>query len=430
MKNTLQYYYEVQRDINLDSFPLRLQDGTYKPSHGQLKILNDSKYIRFREIAVEIKQFKERKRQILHNILVYQTPTDRLEQEAQEELKNLKIKLNRIELELSEVLSEKNKLIRDLTNRGFFPKTNNPELQTIKQDKRDTKGNFKKILGLVGIWLVLEVFMSLIQWSSLRAEKGIEDIIIRSLSLGVLLGFFHLISHKNQITKRLIYRIYQGFNICMIAIMMFAPPVLYHIYPIDNTGGNIASAWSLTEDNKMSMETQMSDTPSLVQLYRKNEWMPAGLSIVFFIVIYFGMQKSGKNGKKEGKILNDEQETELILEPAQERILFLSQEEERLNSEKGNIENSIKTIKEKPSDLIPLLKKVENMQEECRGFDKKIAELNTEFDLLLSNLILVLDEYKVEFLNVLKNDEIKSVFINPIWPNKSDLVNHFKILEL
>lgn len=432
MNYTLNYYNQALKDVNLDSIPKRNTNGTYIWSLGQENIINDSQYNRLREINIELKHIAEAKMQMLSQILTFQAPADELDRSSNKALSQLNYQLAEIETDLSAIVLERNQLKRDLINRGYMAKetADDPEIKT-EEKKISSKSiflkKFWKVLFAFLIWFVLEVFMTAIQWNSLRDEKGTSDIIVRGLSLGILLGFFHLIAHRNKIFKHPLHSAYQIFNIVMIATMMFLPPVLYQLYPSDFGATEASALWSLS-DNAIVPENSLTDNlPFLVGFYRSNEWIPAGLSVIFFIFIFFGLQHSEKKNivlKEEEQEVNKSMK---IIKPAEIRLDFFKKEARELDIKKEKLKKEIDNIVAKPFDILPIYQKVKALQNECWEIDKNATTLKAEIEAIISKLMLALREYEVEYKDVLKSNEIKSVFIKPEWPEKSDIINYFKL---
>lgn len=98
-------------------------------------------------------------------------------------------------------------------------------------------------------------------------------------------------------------------------------------------------------------------------------------------------------------------------------------------------ENRIEDLRNKlTSALTPntthianVLAKLEAAKAEILAADNKIKELRSKIEILLKAIEKELNFYKTEYLDILRNDTIKSSFIMPEWPNRNDIFNHFKI---
>jgi len=421
----LQFYPEAHRDVNIDSHPKRGSNGIFEFNRTQLLIL--SLFIRIPEIFRMIKGLLEKKEALKKDILVYQTPYNKLKQDATVKKEELKNKILERETKLESTVNEREQIERDLANRGFSSvgdETNSSAPIPVKQEPK--KQTWKKVLKMIGIWIVLEGFALIIQWASLVEEKSIEEIIVRMVAMILVLGFYHYASDESQKSKSFVYPVYTGFNILMVDLMMIAPPVLYHYFPTTPETTDIASAWSLTGDNNIATSVSQSDTPSLVQLYRKNEWFPAAISLILFLVIYPLRNRLSKNDDAQEQV-KAQPEQPKVQKPMQHPLSHLKQVEKQLKDELDALKKGLKDIDDNPTDLLPVINKIEPIKNECLAIDEKVSILKSELDRLLLELEAKLKDYEDEYRDVLKNDEIKSQFIHPEFPLRKDILNHFKI---
>jgi hypothetical protein len=428
MNYTLNNYNQAQMDINLDSIPKRNKNGTYNWSLGQEKIINDSQYNRLREINLELKHLTEAKKHKLNQILTYQAPTDELDRNSNKALNQLNDQLTEIETDLSAIVSERDQLKRDLINRGYMPKETVED--AVKKEEKKKLSKYQtviKFFKLLIVWLILEAFMTLIQVNSLRDEKGWLEIIIRGMSLGLMIIFFHVIAERNIKFKHPIHIIYQVFTVAMIFITMFLSPVLYHLYPTDFGTADTSALWSISESIIPIESSPTSNLPFFVSFYTKYDWIPAGLSSLFFIVIYFGLHFEEKKEPSEIIIETKETKPKQLVEPTDIKLRYLETETKRFEFDRDRIKREIVDIEAKPIDILPIYQKVTTLQIECREIDKKVSTLEVESEVIISKLMLVLNNYEIEYRNILKNNEIKSSFIKPEWPVKEDIINFFKL---
>ncbi|MGI9542829.1 MAG: hypothetical protein ACR2MX_06185 [Cyclobacteriaceae bacterium] len=188
----LQAYTTVRRDVDLDSTPRRDENGTYHWSNGQLKILNQEEFSGLRENQLKVQQTDVQLKVLSQAILAFNGPTQALEQEGngllqynQGEIAAEKARLEGLKFKLAQ-------LDKAMLKRGFIPPTDKPEeVEPPPPPKAKQRWiRWKEILGFFAIWLVGEIFMTYVQWHSRRDGKGIEDMIVRSLSLGVVLSLF------------------------------------------------------------------------------------------------------------------------------------------------------------------------------------------------------------------------------------------------
>lgn len=428
MNNLLYYYEQAQKDVKLNSIPHRQSDGLYIPSQGQRKILNDHRYKDLRRNDIEIAHLVGQKNALVKDLLAYETPTTHLETSANEKKHILEIELEEVKTELALKEAELKRKKEDLFNRGvYLPKKDSTSKPTVQKDNKPKERRWKKILSFLGIWLLLELFMTAIQWSSLRDNRSIDEILIRSLALGILLFFFHLISHLNKQQKRVIYSIYLGFDLLMIAVMMFAPPLLYHLYPVENSVPNILTEWSISDNNVTDTNHTQISNPFWVEFYRANEWAPAGASLLFFIVIFFALpapkdKKTATTATQPQDNIKDETESHI-----EQGISYMQEEISGLKTKRDELNMAINSLDTNPGDLMNILKQLEAKRNESLQIDKRIADLKVASEALVSDLERELNEYSVEFQDILKNDDVKSSFVAPEWQNRQDIFKYYKI---
>ncbi|MBK9732384.1 MAG: hypothetical protein IPO83_14100 [Chitinophagaceae bacterium] len=427
MEKVLHYYYQAQKDVRLNSIPHRKPDGTYKWCNGQLEILNGEKFKQLRLNNNEVEHLTNRKTNIKREMLVYQNPTGKLSNEGERLSANYQPEIDDEELTLRGAKSELRKFEDDMLNRGVVIPDGKAKEKTKKPEpKKKSNGfNFKTIFSFLGIWLVGEIFMTYVQWNGLRNDKGIEDMVVRSLSFGVILFLVHLVAHFNRNRKRLVYPIFIGFSLLMLMTMLFAPLLINKAYPAGDDAATVSQQWSLT--NAPATTTgAITTNPFWIEFYRENEMIPAILCFLFFVA----MQSFMNNKKKE--------EPEQAAEPEEKPESLhdhILRRREYLTEKISESESRLKEFKAKQRDEITnttgslqdILVKLEAMKNEWAELDKKIAAIKTTSEEFLTDLEIELNEYSVEFLDVLNSDEVKHSLVSPEWQTRNDISNFYKI---
>lgn len=420
IKTTLHYYNLAYRDVKLNSTPYYNNEGSYQWSNGQLEILNHPQFDELRKLYSEIDQLETKKNMQLREMLAYQNPSNSLKKESETLTKVWQSEIDDEQLILKDLKTELKQFDEDMFNRGHYIEEDRPAESKPNEKKSNwfQRINWKVAFSFFSVWLLLEIFMTFIQWSSLQNDRSIEEILIRSFSLAVMLLFFHLILNKNKENKRGIYIVFITVNLLMISTMMFLPPLLFHIFPV--ISGSTTSAWSLTEETATTI-TQQNGIPSWVAFYRNNEWVPALLCSLFFMIVYFGIKKP--IDPKENSVR--EAEPEVKLKTVQDEI---REKRNHLKTKIKESENRIEDTRNKQaSALTPntthianMLEKLEAAKAEILAVDNKITELKTKINALLKAAIKELKLYKTEFLDILRNDPVKSSFVTPEWADDED----------
>ena len=427
-KITLHYYNAASKDVKINSTPSRNPDGSYKWSNGQEDILNQPQFDELRKHHSEIVQLETRKDTLLREMLMYQNPAASLEQEGEALAKVWQSEIDDEQLTLKGLKGELKQFDEDMFNRGYYIEENEPAETKPKEDEsKKKKGiNWKAVFSFLGIWLIGEVFMTYVQWSALRDDKGIEDLAVRSLAFGVTLFLLHFVAHKNKKEAKTIYYVYMGFNLLMLLTMLFAPLAINKLYPIDASASSVQDAWSLT-DNTNTGNATTSEYPFWVEFYRSYEVTPAILCFLFFVAMVSFM-------KPKAKEENPVQETEPEVKPktVQDEI------REKRNHFKAKIkecETRIEDLRNKlTSALTPntthianVLARLEAAKAEILAADNRITDLKAMIEALLKAVKKELNLYKTEYLDILRSDSIKSSFVTPEWNNRNDIIQYFKI---
>lgn len=427
----MKHYEQAWQDLNKNDIPQRLPDGEYSWNHGLLNIMSDSQFERLKLIDSKIQQLEENKNELKLKILSCKEPTDKLNEKSETDLKELQNELDEAEFKLEQKEKEKEQLLLDVYKRGGSLETvsKNDSTNHNKKRKKTVWSRFKNWCKKVGkflvIWGILELLMTAIQWSSLRDVRTIEEIATRSIAIAVILFFFHFVSNLYEKYKHPAYKAYLIFNILVVLTMIVVPPYLYHIYP-ETTQVNTTQAWDINV-NTTTVAVE-SNTPSFVLFYLDNEWIPAALSVFYFLWIYFVFKPKKKEEVVDSSnVQNTENGKDDKFQPTKNRLRYLNHQVARLKKEKNGLTHQIDEIENNPIAFKNIRKKLENLDREYRATEEQISNLENEFNSLFSKLQKELDEYEVEFKDVLNNDSIRQDVVKPDWPSEDDILEYFQI---
>jgi hypothetical protein len=424
---TLKYYNGAIRDYKLNSIPTRLPDGSYGWNDSQLAILTQPQYNEIRKIHTEMEQSIKEHETLFKEMLVYQKPTNELECEATVLAQKTNTEIDEEKFILNDLKSAFRQYDEDMLNRGFnIPDDIQIESSTPIEEKEKKKSiNWRTVFGFLGIWSIGEIFMTYVQWNALRDQKGIEDLIVRSLSFGVVLFLIHYVAHLNKQIKRTIYYWFLAFSFTMLLVMLFAPLTLNQIYPIGVNSTSIAEEWSISNEEGQTNIPE-SNYPFWVKFYRSYEITPAILCFLLFVGI-----QSFMPSKKRESLLSDK-ENEPRIETVQDQIRRKrSNLLAKIKCSETRIENLSKKLSETLVSNTRCLNDVLNQLQETKKAillkEKKIAESKIALEEKIKALEKDLNLYKTEFRDILRNDQVKSLLITPVWPNRNDILNFYKI---
>lgn len=427
MNKTLQYYNDAMKDVKLNSIPSRFPDKSYQWSDGQSEILNQQQFSELRIIISEIEQSTSHRETLKREMLVYQNPTNKLAKEGDTLTQTIQAEIDDEQVALKGLKAELSQYNEDMSNRGFFISEDDDTniSKPIEEKVKEKRFNLKTVFGFLGVWLIGEIFMTYVQWNALRDEKGIEDLVVRSLSFGVVLFLIHFVAHLNKKYNRNIYYIFLGFSLLMLLTMLFAPLAISKLYPIDGNAPSVADEWSITNGNSSTNISVKPEYPFWVQFYRSYEVTPAILCFIFFIGMQSFIQPKGKG------LPNQEKETAPKSETAHDQIrrrrnhflVKIRECETRIN---GLHSRQTEVLYPNTDNLNNILKRLETHKMEIIAIEKRIATQKTTFETRLTALENELNNYKTEYLDILRSDSLKFQFINPEWPVRNDILTHFK----
>ncbi len=432
----LHNYTSALRDVGLDSTPVRIENGEYRWSNGQLEILNQPEFNGIRVNQLKISQTEDSVRDISGEILAYETPIRALEKEGEKLLEKDQDAINDQQIQIDHYKSLLNQLDRDMLIRGYIPpeeseQENLPPPEPPK-NKKLSKVSLREIMGFLAIWVVGEVFMTYVQWNTLRDGKGIEDMIVRSISLGVVLFLIHLVGRMFKRDRRPVQLVFLVFSFIMLFIMLLAPLYLKEAYPLINETVQTTDQWAL-DSSAVPEVTDIADPyPFWVTFYRNNDMLPGIFVFLFFVI----MQTFGRKPQKQA--VADEVMPDKPVLPEFRPSEGKNQIEERRQYYQQQIaqgEQRLRKLSRRQSDAVApnterlqeILGELTTRQEKMISLKRQKDDLFARNDQLLRNLEMQLNRYRTEFMNVLKNDHVKAMVVQPEWPGRHDLMDYFNL---
>lgn len=428
---TLHLYKAAMRDKNLNSIPHRLPDGTYQWSQGQLELLNEAQYSQLRMNNVEIDQLSARQKMLMRESLIYQQPSLKLEADGRNIVESLEPDIAEEELSLRGLKIDLKNFEEAILNRGlhFEDVQVHPDAKSTEQPKKSRESKVRSVLRFLLIWLVGEAYMTFISWKNLRDTNGIEDLLARSLSFGVILFLLHLVAHFNKATRRPVYSVFIVFALAMLLTMLFAPLAINKMYPDTSSDQASANQWSLIDDAKNEVSPVSDGSPMWVSVYRDNQTIPAILVFIFFVAMQSFLSAKKKQQVNEPLTTDAKPVTEHDEVNNRRKYMLgkISEGESRLSQMRLKQKEM---LKHNTGSLQDILNKLEANKSQRLEIDKQIAAIKTASEILLSGLEARLNEYSIEFKDVLKSDEIKNTLVSPDWNTRQDIINYFKIYSI
>lgn len=431
MKQTLDIYNAASRDVKLNSIPSRSDNNVYIWSDGQLQLMNQSRFYELRNNQVEIVHLNSMRKNHIAEMFAYEHPANNLGKNQNGFTDSYKEEID----ELKEILKQSSEELRqfddDMYNRGIYLKnTSVQSAEKVPVKERKKVSTAKKVFYFFGVWILCEVFMTAVQWNSLRYDRGINDMVIRSLSLGLILFLIEYVALINKSRRRRIYIIYLVFAFAMLFMMMFGQAILNEIYP-ENVARNISEQWSLANDQNSVNKTQVLKYPFWVEFYRSYEMLPAVMALIFFIAIKSFLHPK----KKEAPGVEIANEPRIFIESAHDEMMGKRNhlvEKVRVYEVRLEKLQAKKTLSDIPDTkvLADILRRLENNKKEILAIDKKINTLGSSSEALLKILELDMQKYQTDYLDLLRNDPVKSQFVKPVWPTRNDILSYYKISTL
>ncbi|MDN5204580.1 hypothetical protein QQ008_24520 [Fulvivirgaceae bacterium BMA10] len=423
----LQNYNTVLRDIGLESIPIRDEAGSYRWSNGQLEILNQDTFNDLFINKGKIAQVDNSLKDLSKEILAFEKPTAELEQEGDNLLSGNREDVRDLQAQLDQFKTSLTQLDKDMLLRGHIPPV--PEStpkEAAASPKKSARVTSKEILSFFMIWVIGEVFMTYVQWHTLRDGKGIEDMIVRSISFGVVLFFIHFVGRLFKQNRRPVYMVFLGFSFLMLFTMLLGPLLLNEAYPPLDENSSTTTEWSLQEDTSNVPSEVEAPYSFWVNFYRKNDVLGGIFVFLFFVIMQTFPRNKAKEVEPEHPVPPPETEAgkNQIEERRQyyvEQILHTENRLRKLNEIQANL------IAPNTQRLHGILAELQVKQKEITALKKEKDRLLVENDQLLRKLEMHLSRYQTEYLNVLKNDPVKALVVQPSWPTTEDLKAYFKL---
>lgn len=414
-----------EQDVKTNEYPHRDMHGDFVFTSGQRAILIQPKFQRITPLNVQIEQKIKKAKELRREILAFDHPSDKVIIDNQKEKSMYQPDIGEERQHRKLVEAERKQYIERVMSRGYVPKQKTLPAVPAQPPVKPSwwKRNRKEIRNGIISWIAGEIFMTATQLSSLRYYRSVESILIRSLAFAVVLAIFHYTASKFKQHRKKVYAALLGFSFLMIFLMLFGPMVLYQVYP---------EAGSQTVANKWAIGTSTTSTvpvthyPFLVELYRRNEWIPGMLSFLACILVFALVRK--EEPAKEVKPEQPETSSTAADDEVAQRIAYY--DNEILESEKREAklmaaqQQTEKPFANKMAEMLTALKDKEQQEAGCI---QERDNLITSRQLLLNEVEAEFAKYKRDYREALTNDPIKNTLINPEWETETDIIHYYKI---
>jgi hypothetical protein len=429
--STIEKYLVAEKDVKLGRIPKHDDEGTYQWTPGQGKILNIPKFKDLRSFSSKISKIQDQINETYSKVISYQPIAKKYYENSGNEKKKLQDEIEKEELQCEGLKEEKVSLEEEFVLRGFVVEVDKKRdivVPKIKPEVKKNRINWKSIFSFILIWFIGEIFMTWVMWESLRYENAIGDLLVRSISFGVILFLIHYVAHLNKKYRMRIYVIYLAFSFLMIGSMLFTPLILNQVFPLSIEDSN-TSAWTISDDSFINGDIE--DTyPFFVNFYRKYEVLPAILCFLFFIAIHSFVKpkklKDMEDYKTEVPVIESKEDEHI--EKAKSRLDML---EKRIVEK----ETRIRELKERMNSIIipntnglkTIEKEINIYQEKIEAFENELNSIRASKEDLLKSLVLELNEYQADYMDILKKDEIKFHVVKPEWPTENDIKSFYNL---
>lgn len=428
--DSLKIFNLVLRDINLKSIPARNSNGTFIWNSGLLEIIHQSQYLDIKTNLFEIERLRSVKKLQIQDMINSENPTILLENEGKTTKQSNDNLIENAKQDIQLKKAELDDFEQDLMNRGVsieVKKEKETALETSPEKKEYNR--WKYIFSFVLTWIVGEVFMTYVQWQSLRDTKGIEDLFVRSLSFAVVLFLTHYIGHLFQKKRLLLHKIYLITNFGILLIMLFAPLIVNVLYPVNADNINISSQWSIVDEGTVNQSLPI-ECPMWVIFYRKFEFLPGVISFLLYLAITFFAPKQNKDGICNSQ-KTDEFKPQVKIETEEEKLrkrreFFMSRLHQAQNECNALEGKKQKELSPNTKILKSILDKLQSQKEKVENIDSKIFELSTLIDTKIIDLNKDFIDYQTQYNDILRKE---TVFIDRsilTWPTKSDIFDYYK----
>ncbi len=426
--NNLKYFRSASSDVALNRYPYR-ENGNINMTPGMREILRKEDFNNIRKINVDIDRLKNRRSEIINESLKYSNTYDTCEGRHSVKVSDYECILIETEQQLAMKEIELKRFITEMEKRGVFIglQVNDDPLKEMVSEKIK-QNNWKEYITFFLIYVVTEAFSFFTQFQSLRDFKSIEDVGVRALGILILMASFHYASYLNKRTKSTVYSILMGFNILMISIMMFAPPILHYTYPEKKIRTD-SSAWSINGTAQLQDSIDSKEIPLWVGIYRTIEWAPAVLGLIGSMIIFSitpnivtnNTTISFENKRKRENIKIDDYSW------AKNQLIGLKDSVNNLSEKRNNLQLEMQSLKNNSQDIIPIQNILDEFKKKVDELEEKISYLEIKQDEIIADIESELNEYRTEYHDIISMDEFKRGYLKPEWPDRQDIYNYYKL---
>jgi hypothetical protein len=417
-------------DARTRSIPARNEDGNFRPSNGMRKMFNHSDYASIPEInSIAVRKNAEHT-DLLNQMLNQKTVYDKskLSGEYLEEKEN---ELIRDSAELDLIQEDINQERQRLIDRGHNP----PEEIKPKESKKTDSVPKKKInfdwkvlkkWGVVFITIVvLELFFGLALWDSLRDQKSIVQVALRIAASGILVITLHMAEHRYKNTKRRIYAAYIIYGIVTLVALLIGSLVLGYFFPehLEGSAGFDPNIFDLNTN-----ETSIAPTPtsSLIGFFILYDFILGITAVIVFMLIGFleiGKKKDGSDDIE----LQESQKKQEKTNPVFIHLLNLYQTKEVKAGNVNSLKTEVEKLKSEPDPLsLEVLEVLQNLKKRVEILEEEISDQQNLLEQRYRELEERLNQYEIDFTDVSRSFA-STPFTTPVWPNRSDIVQYYKI---
>ncbi|MGI9542828.1 MAG: hypothetical protein ACR2MX_06180 [Cyclobacteriaceae bacterium] len=223
------------------------------------------------------------------------------------------------------------------------------------------------------------------------------------------------------------YLIFLGFSFIMLITMLIGPLMLNEAYPPIEGATSVAEQWSLTDEvaePAAEVLSEPSPYPFWVNFYRNNDMLPGIFVFLFFVIMQTFVKRKVPKVEEPQVPLSPEAGTD---EVAERRNYYLHQIKMAEDSIGSLTEAQKKAVAPNTDRLHTLLGELQGKQSEMEKLKQEKDHLFMSNELLLKRLEMQLNHYKTEFMDILKNDQVKGLVVQPDWPNSRDMRVYYNL---
>lgn len=446
MKKHDSQFIPAQKDLARNQTGQRDDQGIYQPTTGQCSILNDPAFQAMFELNTELIEIKQAKVALVASMTDQESRLLEIENcqnaEIAEQEEKIKQQKDRI-LQQKRQVEDFQELVRDRYTLIEEPISSNdakdeeldfeePEISAEPIEEKKDYSKLKRTIIMILILIVVEIINILSQYQTMAEDMGIDQIILRSLGLTLLIGLPHFLSEKyRQAGLKLPLKI-TGLFVILLTITLVEPIILNHYYPPIIEAEELSFASS---NEELTPQTTIATHPDWVGLVRKFEWLPTVIGLVVFTFL-FGKEKKPKTEHQNLQTETNEPD------PAEEKLSSakeLTEEEEILeewrllkqdlklsNTRLAGMTSNLERLKSRTTDL-------QDFYDHLKYLKRKLQEILDQEKQVLMNraglvkeILAALKAYQAEYEYQLLANPAKRATISPEWPTDEDVINYFK----